>query len=158
MVWFILKHIFSTIFNFITIGRISSLENAGNPDTAPAIVNPETQTQPPIKPNRIEKMTLAVLANKIKQTSHQSTNKLRDVIRIFQPETVLRWHRELVRKKWTFPHKNKGGRPSINKELENVVLRLARENPPCGYGKIQGELIKLNFQISQSTVRNILIR
>jgi hypothetical protein len=63
----------------------------------------------PIKPNRIEKMTLAVLTNKIKLTSHQSSNKLRDVIRIFQPETVLRWHRELVRKKWNFPHKYKGG-------------------------------------------------
>jgi len=61
-----------------------------------------------------------------------------------------------VNKKWTFIHKNKGGRPSINKELENLVLRLARENPRWGYGKIQGELIKLSFKISQSTVRNIL--
>jgi transposase len=159
MVWFILKHVFSTIFNFITIGRISSLEK----DLEILILRQQLsilkrKLNSPIKPNRIEKMTLAVLTNKIKQTSHQSSNKLRDVIRIFQPETVLRWHRELVRKKWNFPHKNKGGRPSINKGLENVVLRLARENPRWGYGKIQGELIKLSIKISQSTVRNILDR
>ena len=103
-------------------------------------------------------MTLAVLTNKIKRMSHHSTNQLRSVIRIFQPKTVLRWHRDLARKKWIFPHKNKGGRPSINKELENFVLRLVRENPRWGYGKIQGELIKLSFQVSQSTVRNILDR
>ncbi|MCJ7703767.1 MAG: integrase core domain-containing protein [Anaerolineales bacterium] len=150
---------FLTIFNFITNPRLSSLEK----DLEILILRQQLtilkrKLNSPIKPNRIEKMTLAVLTNKIKKSFHQSSNKLRDVIRIFQPETVLRWHRELVRKKWTFPHKNKGGRPSINKGLENVVLRLARENPRWGYGKIQGELIKLSFKISQSTVRNILDR
>jgi len=53
---------------------------------------------------------------------------------------------------------NKGGRPSISKELEELILRLARENPRWGYGKIQGEIIKLSFKVSQSTVRNILDR
>jgi transposase InsO family protein len=113
---------------------------------------------PPSDPVALKKMTLAIFTSKLKQISRRSTHQLRDVIRIFQPETVLRWHRELVRKKWTFPNKNKGGRPSINKELENIVLRLARENPRWGYGKIQGELIKLSFRVSQSTVRNILDR
>jgi len=80
------------------------------------------------------------------------------VIRIFQPETVLSWHRELVRKKWIFSRENNGGRPPIRKDLEKLILKLALENPRWGYGKIQGELIKLCFQISQSTIRNILQR
>lgn len=111
-----------------------------------------------IKPNRVEKMKLAVPATKIKRISHQTSNQLQGVIRIFQPETVLRWHRELVRRKWIYPNKNKGGRPSLSKELENLILHLARENPRWGYSKIQGELVKLSFTVSQSTVRNILDR
>ncbi len=94
----------------------------------------------PIKTNRAEKLTLSALRSKLKQISNRTTNQLRDVIRIFQPETVLRWHRELVRKKWTYPHRNKGGRPSISKELENFqeghrdgeILQLAQENPRWG--------------------------
>jgi transposase len=112
----------------------------------------------PIKPNRVEKITLAVLTARLKRITHRSANQLRNVIRIFQPETILRWHRELVRRKWTYPHKNKGGRPSISEELEELILRLAHENPRWGYGKIQGELVKLSFKVSQSTVRNILDR
>ena len=53
---------------------------------------------------------------------------------------------------------NTGGWPSISKELEKIIIHLKRENPRWGYGKIQGELIKLSFQISQSTIRNILDR
>jgi len=137
---------------------IQSRKRSGNPDTAPTVVNPATQIQRPIKPNRVEKITLAVLTAALKRISHRSANQLRDVIRIFQPETVLRWHRELVRWKWIYLHKNKGGRPSISKELEKLILRLAQENPRWGYGKIQGELIKLSFKVSQSTVRNVLDR
>jgi putative transposase len=65
---------------------------------------------------------------------------------------------ELARWKWTYPNKNKGGRPTISKEIEKLILRLARENPRWGYGKIQGELVKLSFMVSQPTVRNILNR
>jgi putative transposase len=103
-------------------------------------------------------MTLAVLTTNLKQISHRSTFQLRDVIRIFQPETVLRWHKDLVRRKWIYSHKNKGGRPSISKGLENLIIRIANENPRWGYGKIQGELVKLGFKVSQSTVRNMLDR
>jgi putative transposase len=103
-------------------------------------------------------MTLAVLTTKLKRITHRSTNQLREIIRIFQPETVLGWHRELVRRKWTYLRQNKGGRPSTSKELEKLILRLARENPRWGYGKIEGELIKLSYKVSQSTIRNILDR
>ncbi len=71
---------------------------------------------------------------------------------------MLRWHQELVRRKWTYPNKNKGGLPSISKETESLILRLARENSRLGYGKIAGELLKLGFQVSLTTVRNVLDR
>jgi hypothetical protein len=130
MGWFILKHIFSTIFTFITIGRLSHLEK----DLEILVLRQQLsilqrKLNHPIRPSRVEKITLAVLITKIMRTSHQSTNQPRDIIRIFQPETVLRWHRELVRWKWSYPNNNKGGRPTISKEIEKLILRLARENP-----------------------------
>ena len=159
MGWFILKHIFSTILAIINITRLSSQEK----DLEILILRQQLSIlqrkhNSPIKPNRVEKITVAVLAARLKRISHRSANQLRDIIRIFQPETILRWHRERVRRKWTHPHKNKGGRPSIRKELAELILRLAHENPRWGYGKIQGELVKLSFKVSQSTVRNILNR
>ena len=159
MGWFILNHIFSTILSILDIIQLSNQEK----DLEIMILRQQLSIlqrkfNSPIKPNRVEKITLAVLTTRLKRITHRSANQLRDIIRIFQPETNLRWHRELVRRKWTYPHKNKSGRPSISKELEELILRLARENPHWGYGKIQGELIKLNFKISQSTVRYILDR
>jgi len=61
-------------------------------------------------------------------------------------------------KKWSYPRKNKGGRPPISKELESLILQLAQENLRWGYGKIHGELIKLGFRVSTTTIRNILDR
>jgi len=121
MGWFILKHIFSTIFALVTIGRLASQEK----DLEILILRQQLL----ILPNRVEKITLAVLTARLKRITHRSANQLRDIIRIFQPETILRWHRELVRRKWTYPHKNKSGRPSIRKELEKLILLLAHENP-----------------------------
>jgi transposase InsO family protein len=159
MGWFILKHIFSTILSIIDITRLSNQEK----DLEILILRQQLSIlqrkhYSPIKPNHVEKVTLAVLTARLKRITHQSANQLQDVIRIFQPETILRWHRDLVYRKWTYPHKNKEGRPSISKELEELILRLARENTRWGYGKIQGELVKLSFKVSQSTVRKILER
>jgi putative transposase len=111
-----------------------------------------------IQPNRAEKLILAVLTARLKEATNRPASQLRDVIRIFQPETVLRWHRELVRRKWTFKRKAKGGRPRISRELEALIVRLARENSRWGYGKIEGELLKLGFTVSVSTVGNVLNR
>jgi putative transposase len=159
MGWFILKHIFSSIFNFITIGRLTDHEK----ELEILVLRQQLsilqrKLNHPIRPNRVEKMTLAVLTAQFKRITHQTTHQLRAIIRIVQPETVLGWHRELVRRKWTYPKKNKGGRPETCKELVNLILRLARENPRLGYDKIQGELIKLGFKISPTSIRNILNR
>ena len=159
MVWFVITLIFSTILDIITIGRQSTLEK----DLEILILRQQIsilqrKTNSPIRPSRVEKLTLSVFTIKLKKLTNQTTNQLKQVIRIFQPETIFRWHRELIRKKWTYSSRNKGGRPPINKELEILILQLAQENPRWGYGKIQGALIKLCFHISQSSIRNILNR
>ncbi len=71
------------------------------------------------------------------------------------PATLLRWHRELVRRKWTYSQR-RGGRPRTGRALRELVLRLARENPGWGYQRIAGELLKLGFRISPSTVRRLI--
>jgi hypothetical protein len=77
---------------------------------------------------------------------------------IFKPDTILRWHREMVRRKWTFKRNGKLGRPRISVELEALIVRMAKENSRCGYGKIQGELLKLGYELSLLSVRNVLKR
>jgi putative transposase len=73
------------------------------------------------------------------------------------PQTLLRWHRELVRRRWTFSRRGPG-RPPIDAEKRELVLGLARENPRWGYQRIAGELTKLGLFVSPSTVRRLLAR
>jgi putative transposase len=72
------------------------------------------------------------------------------------PQTLLRWHRELVRRKWAQPHRGPG-RPPVEERVRQLVLRLARENPRWGYPRIAGELQKLGLRVSSSTVRRLLL-
>ena len=73
------------------------------------------------------------------------------------PATLLRWHRNLVDRKWTYPRK-RPGRPSTRKDIREAVLRLARENPTWGYQRISGELAGTGIHVPPSTVRDILKR
>ncbi len=73
-----------------------------------------------------------------------------------QPDTLLRWHRALVRRKWTYPKSS--GRPRIPKGTVQLVVRLARENPTWGYRRIHGELSVLGIQLAPASVWNILQR
>ncbi len=76
---------------------------------------------------------------------------------LVSPETVLRWHRELVRRRWAaFGRRRRLGRRPIPTELRQLVLRLALENPTWGYLRVKGELCKLGHQVSASTVRRVL--
>ena len=74
---------------------------------------------------------------------------------LVQPETLLRWHRRMVARHWTYPRR-RPGRPPIERELRELVLRLARENSSWGYLRIVGELRKLDVAISATSVRSIL--
>ena len=71
------------------------------------------------------------------------------------PATLLAWHRRLVARRWTYPHRLPG-RPSVDEETTALVLRLATENPRWGYRRIQGELIKLGVHLAPSTIARIL--
>jgi len=77
---------------------------------------------------------------------------------VVRPETLLRWHRELVRKKWTYTMRGRPGRPAIEPQVSALILRLGRENPRWGYQRIRGELLKLGIRVSATTVRTILLR
>ena len=73
------------------------------------------------------------------------------------PRTLLRWHRELVRLKWA-RYNRRQGRPPLPGELQELILRLAKENPRWGYKRIKGELLKLGIKVSATAIRKLLAR
>src|SRR5229473_7650473 len=77
---------------------------------------------------------------------------------LFSPDTILRWHRLLVARKWDYSdrRRKKPGRPALSQEIRDLVVRIAKENPTWGYDRIQGALANLGHDISDSTVGNIL--
>jgi putative transposase len=73
------------------------------------------------------------------------------------PETLLRWHRRIVARRWTYPDR-RPGRPPLEPRVSELILRLARENSHWGYVRIVGELRKLGITVSATLVRNVLRR
>ena len=86
-----------------------------------------------------------------------SRKVLEEIATIVTPDTLLRWHRKLVAKKWDYSDRRKKvGRPPVSDEIRQLVLRMARENPTWGYDRIQGALTNLGHRISDQTVGNII--
>jgi putative transposase len=100
------------------------------------------------RPSRWEKVALASLAARLPDLSRAAP--------IFTPATLRRWHREIVKRRWTFDHRPRRGRPPVSAACVELVVRLARENPRWGYGRVQGELRKLGHRVSQSTIKRVL--
>lgn len=91
------------------------------------------------------------------QAKTLSRRALEEVFCLFSPDTALRWHRELVAQKWDYSKKRKSpGRPKVAKEVQELVLRMAKENPSWGYDRIQSALANLGHEVSDTTVGNIL--
>lgn len=81
--------------------------------------------------------------------------KIGELCSLFTPDTILRWHRQLVAEHHT--HENKSpGRPPLDEEIVALIVLLAKENPSWGADRIQGELKKLGHRISDTSVENIL--
>ena len=77
---------------------------------------------------------------------------------LVRPETVLGWHRALVRRKWAaYRGRPRRGRPPIPNEVRQLIIRLARENPSWGYFRVRGEMLKLGHAVAATSIRSILL-
>ena len=97
-----------------------------------------------------DRVFLAAAARRLPQTHRERF--------LVTPKTLLRWHRELVRLKWARYRRRRLGRPPLLAELQEQILRVAKENPRWGYKRIQGKLQKLGIKVSARAIRNLLAR
>ena len=81
-----------------------------------------------------------------------------EVLTIIQPETLVRWHRAGFRRYWRWKSRRRGGRPRIQPELRALIRQMSVENRLWGAPRIHGELLKLGFEVSQSTVAKYMVR
>jgi len=95
---------------------------------------------------RLDWADRAILAASIRRLPKPVKNH-----RLVTPGTVLRWHRRLVARKWTYP--NRTGRPPLPEEVALLIEQLARDNASWGYQRLQGELRKLGHRVAASTIR-----
>ncbi len=143
MIYFVLAQILGVLLDLTATLRCSDQEK----DLEILLLRQQLrilQRQHPHPPriSRWEKVALAVLAAKLTAAGSSVRHRLGQIVLVFKPETLLKWHRELVRRQWSFTSRRTGGRPSITAALEALILRLARENPRWGYSQLHGALLK----------------
>jgi transposase InsO family protein len=89
----------------------------------------------------------------------QLVNRAALIGMLVQPETVLGWHRELVRRRWAaFGHRRGPGRPGLDPGIQKLILQMATDNPRWGCVRVRGELLKLGHQVSATAIRKLLRR
>ena len=97
----------------------------------------------------------ALLARKAKALGRKALLELDTLV---SPDTLMRWHRRLVAQKWDFSKRRGPGRPGIMREISQLIVRMAQENPGWGYTRIQGALANLSHKVARGTVSNVLKR
>jgi putative transposase len=112
------------------------------------------QRQQPRRRPRLDWADRALLAALLSVVPKARRQGLRLLV---TPDTILRWHRDIVRRRWIARSmRGKTGRPATRQNIRALVLRLARENPEWGYRRIHGELVGLGLKVAASTVWEIL--
>ena len=81
-----------------------------------------------------------------------------DAITIIRPETLVRWHRAGFRRYWRWKSRSLGGRPQIDMDLRALIRQMSLENPLWGAPRIHGELLKLGFEVAQSSVAKYMVK
>lgn len=94
----------------------------------------------------------------IENANHVGRKALLELDTLVSPDTLLRWHRRLVVQKWNFVHRRGPGRPRIMREIAELIVRMAQENPGWGYTRIQGALSNLKHRVGRGTIANVLKR
>ena len=98
-----------------------------------------------------DRMLIAALRDRLPQSAWAGL--------LVRPETVLGWHRALVRRKWAaYLRRPRRGRPRTSIECRQLIVRMAKENPGWGYFRINGELRKLGHTVAATTIRSVLLR
>ncbi len=114
---------------------------------------------------------LIVLRRKVKGRAHLTNNdrwffilmyrwfpSILEVLVIIRPETLVHWHRAGFRRYWRWKSRSQGGRPQIETDLRALIRRMSVENPLWGAPRIHGELLKLGFEVAQSSVAKYMVK
>src|SRR6266478_2992385 len=113
----------------------------------------KTQLKGQLKLSDAERATLAEIGHRLGRKAHA------EVATVARPDTILAWYRKLVARKFDGSKARRGpGRPRISREVEQLIVRMAKENRDWGYDRIAGALAKLGYKVCDQTIGNVLLR
>ncbi len=144
MLFFLVAYAFSLLLDLIGLGRQTDYDK----DVEILLLRQQLrilQRKDPHPPRipRWQKLTLVILARKLTNLTNRGRTQLSYVVLLFKPDTLLKWHRDLVRRKWTYRKRTPRGRPPISPELVALILGLAKENPAWAMASWKGRWASL---------------
>ncbi len=158
MFWSVLAQLVAVLLDLLTARR----QPEGAKDLEIAVLRHQLRMlerrQPRPRLARWERLTLVLLVTRLRRLALGTRERWSRSLVLVTPETVLRWHRDLVRRKWTFRRHHHAGRRPTDAALAALIVRLATENPRWGYARVQGELGKLGHTVGRTTIRAVLRR